>query len=426
MSEDKPHGARFARGPDRRSAARARSDPEPRDRRRADIDWIPLFKGAEPAAVEEAIGDSLVIEIGKGEVLLEIGQTNDCVYIVLSGLLSAYLDRQIRPDRAIAIRAGQVLGEMSVIDGKPVSAHVIAETDARVLKLSREDFWDRLMTLPGIASNLALTLTERVRRTNEIAFAALREQLTLEHLRKELDAARALQISMVPLQRPMFPHRDDIEVCGLMEPASSVGGDFFDAFFLDEEHLFFCVGDVSGHGIAAALFMARIIGLLPILVMNDSEPAVVLRTLNQRLCSGNDTNLFVTLFCAVLDTTSGTLTYSNGGHCPPILQFASGKTQLLTLPKGPLIGAFDGAKFSSLAVQLAVGDSLLCYSDGVTEAASANGSEYSVKRCMQTMERVAPMPLFETLTEVVADAMKFCQSDTFEDDCTLLAVRRRR
>ena len=426
MSEENSPPPRFRRGPERRRTARPDSDAAGPQRRSRGLGWIPLFKGADPAEVEDAIGDSAIVSLNPGEVLLEIGQSNQCVYVVLSGHLSAYLDRQTRPDRAISIDAGQVLGEMSVIDGKPVSAHVIADTNARVLRLSREHFWDRLMTLPGIASNLALTLTERVRRTNEIAFAALREQLTLEHLRKELEAARALQTSMVPLQKPMFPERGDIEVCGLMEPASSVGGDFFDAFLIDEDRLFFCVGDVSGHGIAAALFMARIVGLLPILVMNGSEPDLVLRALNKRLCAGNDTNLFVTIFCAVFDTRSGLLTYSNGGHCPPIIRPSAGSAQLLRLPKGPLIGAFEGAKFSSLAVQLEVGDTLLCYSDGITESIDAKGEEYSARRCMQTLERCGPLPLFETLRQVVCDAVEFCQSETFEDDCTLLALRRLR
>jgi sigma-B regulation protein RsbU (phosphoserine phosphatase) len=186
------------------------------------------------------------------------------------------------------------------------------------------------------------------------------------------------------------------------------------------------VGDVSGHGIAAALFMARIVGLLPILVMNQAEPDLVLRALNQRLCAGNETNLFVTIFCAVFNTRSGVLTYSNGGHCPPIVRPRAGPAQLLALPKGPLIGAFPGACFSSLAVQLEVGDTLLCYSDGITEASHPNGEEYSARRCMTTLERSAHMALFETLREVLADAVTFCHSESFEDDCTLLALRRLR
>lgn len=426
MSEDTPDPPRFRRGPERRAAARSDQPAGAPERRSRGLEWIPLFKGADRAEVEDAIGDSVIVTLQPGETLLEIGQSNHCVYVLLSGHLSAYLDRQIRPDRAISIDAGQVLGEMSVIDGKPVSAHVVADSQARILKLSREHFWDRLMTLPGIAANLSLTLTERVRRTNEIAFAALREQLTLEHLRKELAAARALQMSMVPLQKPMFTERDDIAVCGLMEPASSVGGDFFDAFLIDDEHLFLCVGDVSGHGIAAALFMARIVGLMPILAMNGSEPDAVLRSLNQRLCVGNDTNLFVTVFCAVFDMRTGLLTYSNGGHCAPIVRPHGGAARLLALPKGPLIGAFEGAKFSSLAIQLDIGDTLLCYSDGITESIDASGEEYSARRCMETLERTGPLPLFETLREVVSDAVAFCQSEAFEDDCTLLALRRLR
>ncbi len=109
---------------------------------------------------------------------------------------------------------------------------------------------------------------------------------------------------MLPLQRPLFPGRTDIDVCGFMEPASKVGGDLFDAFFVDNRTLFVCVGDVSGHGIAAALFMVRVIGLLRILAMESTQPEKILETLNDRLCIGNDTNLFVTLFCGFLNTHS--------------------------------------------------------------------------------------------------------------------------
>jgi sigma-B regulation protein RsbU (phosphoserine phosphatase) len=421
---------RFERGPERRRGEspdifnNARSAVE---RRTLDLHWIPLLKGVDPVAALAAIGDSPVMEYQVGDELIRLGQLNDCIFILLSGSLAAHLQSNIREDQTIPIIAGQCIGELSVIDGQPASASVIATTDVRVLKLTSDVFWDRLMVVPGVARNLALTLSERMRRTNARALGVLREQLALEHLRRELDAARQLQISMLPLQRPMFPDRLDLDVCGLMEAASSVGGDFFDVFFLEDDRLFFCLGDVSGHGIASALFMARAVGLIRVLAMTTVEPDRLLDLLNQRLCIGNDSNLFLTMFCAVLDIRSGELQYSNGGHCAPIL-FTGGRSSLLELPKGPLIGAFAAARYSSRTLNLGVEDLLLCYSDGITEACSGSGEEFSERRCAEIVAALAgqpiPVDLNLLLDALHSAAAEFTGKTDFEDDCTMLALRR--
>ncbi|MTV37643.1 PP2C family protein-serine/threonine phosphatase [Duganella radicis] len=204
-----------------------------------------------------------------GAPLLNYGEANHHVYILLSGALDVHLDGQTG-ESAIVICPGEVIGELSAIDGEPVSALVVAREASQVLQLSRELFWQKLMALPGVASNLMLTLSGRMRRSNKAALKAQRAALELQHLRKELDIARQLQVSMLPLQRPLFPERSDLHACGLMGPASHVGGDLFDAFFIDDHLLFICIGDVSGHGVAAALFMARAIGLLRVLAMNSA------------------------------------------------------------------------------------------------------------------------------------------------------------
>ena len=267
------------------------------------------------------------------------------------------------------------------------------------------------------------TLAERMRKTNEVALKAQRQQLELVHLRKELDVARQLQASMLPLQRPMFPERNDIDVCGLMEAASIVGGDLFDGFFVDERTLFFCIGDVSGHGIAAALFMARTIGLLRMLAMNTARPDKLLEILNERLCIGNDANIFVTLFCGYLDVDSGRLLYSNGGHCAPILT-AGGQTRPLAIPKGALIGAFPGLAYTAMELELAPGDLLFCYTDGVTEAQNPIGDEFSESRCLDILGQAGSRPLSVVLDTVRREVAGFAASDVLDDDCTMLAVRR--
>jgi sigma-B regulation protein RsbU (phosphoserine phosphatase) len=271
-----------------------------------------------------------------------------------------------------------------------------------------------------------VSLTERMRRTNQITLEAQREHLELVHLRKELDFARQLQTSMLPLQRPLFPDRHDIDICGLMEPASKVGGDFFDAFFVDDERLFFCIGDVSGHGVAAALFMARAVGLLRILAMNTPEPDILLTALNRRLCVGNDTNLFVTLFCGFLHLGSGHLVYSNGGHCAPMIVSAFGAREL-PLPKGSLVGAFEAARYSQLEVVLAAGETLFCYTDGVTEAHNPMGGEFGEARCLAQLANSATEPsitMSSLLDQLRTAVSEFSGSNVLEDDCTMLALRR--
>lgn len=419
----------FRRGPDRRqqsdaaSLAAEESPPRMPERRILGIGWIPLFGGVDEGAVEHALEDAEVLLLPAGTPLLKPGEHNQSVFILLSGEVAASLDNNLSPHAVIPIAPGQCIGELSAIDGKSASALVLAQTDARVLKLSKDVFWNRLMALPGVAGNLMITLTERMRRTNELALKAQREQLELIHLRKELDVARQLQASMLPLQRPMFPGRDDIDVCGFMEPASSVGGDLFDAFFISPRSLFFCIGDVSGHGVASALFMARTIGLLRILAMSTDQPDRLLAKLNDRLCVGNDTNIFVTLFCGVLDVDTGLLTYSNGGHCPPLLR-KDGVSTPLPLPRGPLIGAFESMNFLTLSVTLEPGDTLFCYTDGVTEAQTAAGEEFTEERCLPLLDALGNMPLADMLDALRREVGKFTGMPVLDDDCTMLALRR--
>lgn len=400
-------------------------DPERRSKQRRQpiLDWIPLFRDADQGLVKLALSDCEVLELPAGTALLTPGRANDCVYIPLSGQVSASLANSGVPSNSIPIAAGECVGELSTIDGKPVSAWVRVDVDARVLRIPRDIFWNRLMTLPSVARNLQTTLTERLRSTNDMALQAQREQLELQHLRKELGMAHQLQASMLPLQRPLFPERSDIEVCGLMEPATSVGGDLFDAFFVDDDTLFFCIGDVSGHGIASALFMARAIGLLRLLAISVDAPDRLLVDLNNRLCHGNESNIFVTLFCGFLNVRTGRLHYSNGGHCPPALRTAD-SLGFIPIPKGPLIGAMPNVRYSAMTMELAPGDLLFCYTDGITEAQTAVFEEFGEERCLGLLDALMARPLSEILDAFRAEVARFTGSQVLEDDCTMLALRR--
>ena len=414
----------FRRGQDRRIVdSFVASDRRCRARREDDFRWIELFRDTDPDELAAALAECEVLLLTAGESLLRLGARNRSVFILLSGKLTAFLGKDANPATAIEISVGECIGELSAIDGKPISAEVLAATDARVLRLDKDVFWKRLIKLRGVAENLMTTLSERMRRSNEKSLALQRERLELEHLKKELEVARQLQASMLPLQRPLFPGRADIEACGFMEPASKVGGDLFDAFFVDNRTLFICIGDVSGHGIAAALFMVRVIGLLRILAMETLQPEKILETLNDRLCIGNDTNLFVTLFCGFLDVQSGRFVYSNAGHCPPMV-CNDREAILLPLPKGMLAGAASGRHYASMERTLAVAETLLCYTDGMTEAENPAGAQFSEQSCLECLHRDAASPLPTLLDSMYAQIVGHTGSTQPTDDCTMLAVRR--
>lgn len=397
--------------------------PSNEERRTSGVDWMPLFRGTDEPAVIGILNDCDVLILSPGTPLLKPGAANDAVFILLSGTLSACLDSDLNPEAAIPIVPGECIGEMSAIDGKPVTALVVATSEAHILKVTPDLFFNRLLTIPGVARNLMIALTERMRRTNETMMAAQRKQLALQHLHKELEVARQLQAGMLPLRSPMFPERADIEVAAMMEPASEVGGDLFDAFFVDEQHLFICIGDVSGHGIPAALFMARSIGLMRIAAMGTLRPDELIEKINDQLCVGNETDLFVTLFCGFLNVSTGRLVYSNGGHCAPILISGSGAASI-AIPKGTLVGAIPGLKYSSYELTLNPGDTLVCYTDGVTEAQPPSGEEYSEERLIRLLLRACgntPAVMMDTVRREVTE---FTGNHTLEDDYTLLAIRR--
>ncbi|MCC7325367.1 MAG: SpoIIE family protein phosphatase [Burkholderiales bacterium] len=389
----------------------------------ADVEAVTLFRGVDMTAVNEAIKDCPIRSLPAGAILLEPGQASDTIYLLLSGQLSAQLEDPAFPDRGIAIRSGECVGELSVIDGKPASAYVVAGVESRVLELPGKLFWSRLAPIPGVSRNLLAALTVRMRRSNEAVLEAQRRQLDLEHLRRELQVARQLQINMIPPGGNLFPERSDVEVAGMMNPASEVGGDFFDAFFVDERHLFLCVGDVSGHGIPAALFMARTMGLIRIAAMGTRGPDRLLERLNEQLCIGNDTNIFVTLFCAFLDVASGRLVYANAGHPAPIVAHA-GRASSLAIPKGALVGVMPGLRYEAKEGALDEGVTLVCFTDGVTEACSLPDRAFSAERLVSIAAAHSEGSVEDLLESVQRELARFLGDVPPADDCTLLALRR--
>ena len=417
---------RFQRGADRRSNDNKTDNNSRKDeRRKQGLTSLLLFENTDEAEIMPHIADCQVLVLPEGTPLLKPGDNNENVYILLSGKLAAYLDKPNKPEAGMPIKPGECIGEFSAIDGKPVSAWVLVEQSARVLLLPPKTFWQQLLPIPGVTRNLLRTLTDRMRRSNEIMLEVQRKQMALHYLQQELELARQQQATMLPLRQPLFPERQELEMAGMMDPASEIGGDLFDAFFVDEHSLFFCIGDVSGHGIPAALFMARTISLMHISAMGTNRPDQVLERVNNQLCIGNDTNMFVTILCGFLNVQTGELIYSNGGHCPPLL-LRQATVVSLPLPKGCLLGVLANNHYQAEVLHLEADDVLVTYTDGVTEAQASNGQQFSTNRLIDVLAENTDLPLHTLLSTIREQVAEFTDNKVLDDDFTLRAIRRTR
>ena len=244
-----------------------------------------------------------------------------------------------------------------------------------------------------------------------------------ERLESELKIARTIQMSFLPKRFPPFPRIKAFSLHAALVPAYEVGGDLYDFFLLDDRRLFFSVGDVSGKGVPAALFMAVTKTLMKGIAEQDFDPAEVLRKVNNELAADNDALLFVTLFCGVLDFETGELAYSNAGHNPPAILRRDGRVDPLSLPPGMAMGVMPDLEYETMRVHLAPGETLMAYTDGVNEAQDVDGALYGDARLLALL-RDAPRLDPEHLTETIfADVRRFAGEADQADDITVLALR---
>jgi sigma-B regulation protein RsbU (phosphoserine phosphatase) len=251
-----------------------------------------------------------------------------------------------------------------------------------------------------------------------------------DRLQRELDAARTLQLGMLPRLFPTWSAEQPVEVHALMEPAREVGGDLYDCFYASTHMFCFLVGDVSGKGAPAALFMARTRSLVrmaveysPHLGSEEDAPARVAEAVNRELCQHNPERMFVTLFLGLLDTRSGALAYINAGHPWPRLPRRTGDVELFDGKLGRPLGVRSDTIYERGTVILRPGDAVVVHTDGVTEAMNSHDELYSTKRFeddLTTLRDGTP----ETLVRAVRDRVDaFTGEAPRADDVTLLALR---
>jgi sigma-B regulation protein RsbU (phosphoserine phosphatase) len=243
-----------------------------------------------------------------------------------------------------------------------------------------------------------------------------------EAMERDLSIAREIQIGILPSDLSVRTAGTGLDIHAVMEPAKHVGGDLFEVLRVNENRLVVVIGDVSGKGIPAALFMAVVVTLVRTMAKQYERPEEILSQLNDELAAQNPQGMFVTMSCLVFDLRSGKVTGASAGHNPLVLVSPNAAPRFVLPCTGTVAGVFPGNEITSESLQLAPDDSLVLYTDGVTEAFNTEGQMFGNDRLLQCLE--PNKTASQTVTDLLQTVRNFTNGANQSDDITILAVRR--
>ncbi len=375
-------------------------------------------------------------------LLVREGETASHFYILVEGQVDILKALDTPDERLLAVRgAGTVVGELSLFSaGGRYTASVRARTALQMLEMTRAEFDALLHRHPGLGYGMVQTLSQRLIEAEQVTIRDLRQKnreltqayqdlaaaqaqlIEKEKLERELEVARRIQRSLLPRALPRQPGCD---FGALMVPMSAVGGDFFDFFELGEGRVGLVVGDVSDHGVPAALFMAITLTLLRAEARRAASPAAVLKRVGRALTEVNDAEMFVTVLYGVFDSATGEFAYARAGHEPPVIADAQGRPVPHPLGRGQLLGISDEPLVEELQLSLPPGGTLLLYTDGVREATSPDGRLFGAEGLHAAL--AAAPATAQALCEELLVRVKLHRGEAAQqDDITIVAVRSRR
>ena len=243
-----------------------------------------------------------------------------------------------------------------------------------------------------------------------------------ERIQTELDLATRIQRDMLPMVFPPFPERTEFDLYATMDPAKEVGGDFYDFFLIDDDHLGFIIADVSGKGIPAALFMMVSKTILNDLAMGGMSPSQVLQTANDSICTRNKEEMFVTVWFGILEISTGIIKCANAGHEKPMVIKADGEVVLINEKPNFVIGGMEGMKYREYEIALNPGDKIFLYTDGVAEATDSDNNLFGIDRTIDALKENTSADSKEVLGNVRAAVDRFVGEAEQFDDLTMLCL----
>jgi len=339
---------------------------------------------------------------------------------ILVLILAFFLGRAlVRPIRSLT-EATRIL---SGARGKPESVSASEEEEFRLNDIVKAKLTHISETYSDEIGQLAKTFNEMVDKLHEYIIDLKEVTTANERIESDLRIGRDIQNSVLPRTFPAFPHRKEFDIFALMEAAKEVGGDFYDFFFITEKKLCFIIGDVSGKGVPAALFMMITKTLLKTIALRDLSPEDILFNANNIISSQNERGMFVTIQCAILDTETGELKIGNAGHNPPLIGKGIGQDyEFITLPESIVLGPMEDVTFSSVTVMLKPDDIIFLYTDGITEAMNPRGEIFSDDRLRTTLSSLKGNNITEIVCGVRDEVKNYAQEAPQSDDITIVAL----
>ena len=417
----------------------------------------PIFARFDTRALHTVASRCRSVAFPAGEKIMQQGEHGDFALVILEGEVDVFVEIPAGLIHMATLGRDRIVGELGGVADVPRTATIMARTDVAALRVERDNLMSLVAELPSIAIEIISELGQRLHSTNQsLAFltyaanalargeydAAMLAELTRQSgalatfarafsdmaaeiqakqtRREEMEAAAAIQQSILPGPLPLGAAEHRIDLHADMHPAREIGGDFYDYFMLDERRLVVTIADVSGKGIPAALFMAvsrTVMRNAPA----DTDMAQRMREANRLLATGNTACMFVTMFSGVLDVETGQLRYCNAGHNSPYLLRAGGGCDMLK-PTGIPFGIDPDRSYAIAETVLASGDTLFMFTDGITEAFNPAGEILGEARLDNVLDRERGSGAAELVEKVIGATAEFAAGAEQSDDITCLAL----
>ena len=272
-------------------------------------------------------------------------------------------------------------------------------------------------------SIIAIISTMIAERGRKMILEKNEQDIQASRIDSELETAHRIQEGMLPGVFPPFPERTEFDIFALNKPAKKVGGDLYDFFLIDNDHLAVVIADVSGKGIPAALFMMASMILIRNIARTGLSPAKVLKSVNEAICHNNKAEMFITVWLGILDIRTGILTAANAGHEYPMIKNPDGDFEVLKDRHGLVLGAMEGMEYTEYQIRMEPGSKVFVYTDGLPESNSINRELYGMERSLQTVNRYKDCDPEGILNGVSGEIEVFTQGKERFDDLTMLALQ---
>jgi len=372
-------------------------------------------------------------------VLIPLRESNGDVFVVAAEVYIHEVNEKLRQTLRHSIAIAVVPLVLVVLVSIGLSARItrpVMSLAAHTRRLADDDFQpdsreqEKVQEIADRSgdevSELAESFVVMENRLESYLEELERETAARERIESELEIARKIQEGFLPRNFSPFPDQPRVDLYAMMDPAKQVGGDLYDFFFIDPDHLCFFIGDVSDKGVPASLFMTVTKTLLRSTASRGLAPEAILTEVNQALCAENDTGQFVTVFCGILTISTGDLVVADAGHNPPFL-VDSRRFHVGMIGKdesGTVLGIFDELHYSEKPLHLDPGDTFFLYTDGVPEAQNTEDELYETGRMQAVFAKAGENRTARELIELLyEDVTRFTEGAPQSDDITMLAVR---